>query len=211
MSYIRSKVRFLVLAILSIGASLTVGAAVVAAATTISTNIQTDGTLSVTGASTLTGLVTMSGAATVGTTLNVTGATTLSTVEVTGAVTLDSSASVGTSLTVGTTASTSKLIVGGDSADGTISGIVTGYCNIAAVGSFNASTTQAVTCANATGLRAGDRVFVQATSSLQTNFIIQYASTTAAGGAITVGILNDGIGTAVNSMTATSLNFWAVR
>src|SRR3989344_9308761 len=79
------------------------------------------------------------------------------------------------------TASTSALIVGDEPAAPTISGMVFGYCSFANVTSFTATTTQYVDCTTSpTGaLLATDRVFVQATSSWDTSFVIVAASSTA--------------------------------
>jgi len=189
------------------------------AATTISTSISTGGTLSVGDTSTLTGAVTAAGA------LNVFGissfgGTATTTISAAGVPSFPSSAAVGTSLTVGTTitvgtiASTSKLIVGGDSTNGTINGIVYGYCTFAAA-SVTASSTKMFSCDSAAGVRSGDRIMVQATSSLPGNFVVQHASSTA-NNTIQVDIYNtgylNGVGQGASVTTGVnSLNFWAVR
>ena len=91
-------------------------------------------------------------------------------------------------------------------------GFVSGYCTIANV-SITASSTGMVSCSSATGIASGDRVFVQATSSLPDNFVIQAASTTATA-VIQVDILNIPTTTADGGTDDTgvhSFNFWAVR
>jgi len=91
-------------------------------------------------------------------------------------------------------------------------GLVSGYCTIANV-SVTASSTGMVSCSSATGIASGDRVFVQATSSLPDNFVIQAASTTATD-VIQVDILNIPTTTADGGADDTgvhSFNFWAVR
>jgi hypothetical protein len=106
------------------------------------------------------------------------------------------------------TASTSAIRVGDEASASTINGLVFGYCTIPAT-SITASSTNYADCASATGIISGDRVFVQATSSLPENFLIQAASSTAAD-TINVRIYNNGqisgTDTGVNSF-----NFWAVR
>lgn len=75
-----------------------------------------------------------------------------------------------------------------------------------------ASSTGYTDCSSATGVLASDRVFVQATSSLASRFIIQSASSSVAG-VINVQIYNTGypIADPNNAMATGSLNFWAVR
>ncbi len=85
-------------------------------------------------------------------------------------------ATPGTSFEVNGTASTTNLVVGGNGS--TIAGIVFGFCNLSS-GTITASTTKAVNCTSATGVRTSDRVFVMATSSLPTNLILLSASSSA--------------------------------
>lgn len=112
-----------------------------------------------------------------------------------------------TTLEVVGTASTTNLIVGGNGTS--LAGVVAGYCTIPAT-TVTASSTNYANCTGATGVINGDRVFVQATSSLADNFIIQSASSTVTAGTINVKILNTGMitgtGTGINSF-----NFWAFR
>lgn len=105
-------------------------------------------------------------------------------------------------------ASTSQLVVGGNGTS--ISGLVFGYCNIGNI-TITASSTGGVTCASATGVRVDDRVFVQATSSLPTNFVILSASSTATAGQIGLYIYNLGYPAGVTGTGGNSINFWAVR
>lgn len=201
------------------------------AATTISTNIDTGGTLSVSGVSTLTGAVNASstlqvtGAARLYSTLTVDGLTTLanastSVISTTGSLFINGNAtttstgniSTGGTLTVLGTASTSALKVGDEAAAPTINGMVFGYCSFADVTSFTASTTKFFDCTTtpAGALLTGDLVFVQATSSFDTGFIVEAASTTGAS-TINLRVLNTGIQAADTTLGGTSINFWAVR
>jgi len=116
-----------------------------------------------------------------------------STVAVTGATTLASTTATG--LKVGQTGTRHT-------------GILSGYCTIAA-GGHTASTTKQFTCASATGVTTSYKVFVQATSSMPSMFVIQ--SATSSTDAIEVRILNTGLGTttAGGLEGPTSLNYWA--
>jgi len=196
MTFLKSSLKHVVFSVLAVLGGVALGATLVGAVTTISTNVVTEGTLSVTGLSTLTagyvsqasstvvGAFTVTGAATLGSTLDVTGATTLASTTATG-------------FKVGQTGTRHT-------------GILSGYCTIAA-GGHTASTTKQFTCASATGVTTSDRVFVQATSSMPAMFIVQAA--TSSTDAIEVAILNTGVGTttAGGLVGPTSLNFWAVR
>ena len=198
--------------------SLALVAVVVYGATTISTSINTGGTLDVTGASTLTGTVTMSGAATVGTTLTVSGNSTFDTstfyVDATnnrvGVLTITPNTAFEV---VGAASSTSLRVGGYDAANGLISGMVFGTCNLTAA-ALTASTTANFPCTGATGLRGTEKVFVTATSTLvsggvygTTRALISAASTTIAG-QINVDVVNM---VGANITVSGTLNFWAVR
>ena len=106
------------------------------------------------------------------------------------------------------TASTSALRVGDEIAT-TINGLVFGYCTLAAIDVSAATTTYAY-CTGATGVISGDRVFVQATSSMPTATWITAASSTATAGQINVRLHADKGATAIDASTV-SLNVWAVR
>lgn len=111
------------------------------------------------------------------------------------------------------TASTSAIKVGDEPAAPTINGMVFGYCSFTDVTSFTASTTKYADCTTtpAGALVAGDRVFVQATSSFDSMFVINAASTTGVS-TINLRILNTGLdGAADATLGGTSINFWAVR
>lgn len=110
------------------------------------------------------------------------------------------------------TASTSALIVGDEPAAPTINGMVFGYCSFANVTSFTATTTQYVNCTTTpTGaLLATDRVFVQATSSWDTSFVILAASSTAVS-TVQLRVLNLAIEAEDTTLNGTSINFWALR
>ncbi|MBI5045405.1 MAG: hypothetical protein HZC14_00105 [Candidatus Niyogibacteria bacterium] len=182
------------------------------AATTISTSINTGGTLDVTGASTLTGAVTMSAAATVGT--NFTVDTTTFYVDGTnnrvGVLTITPN----TALEVVGTASSTSLIVGGDSTNGTIAGMVFGTCNLTST-TLTASTTQNFACTSAAGVRSGDKVFVMATSSLVSGSynpqIFIRAASSSIINQINVDLFNEGITPGGTQTVSGTLNFWAVR
>ena len=110
------------------------------------------------------------------------------------------------------TASTSALIVGDEPAAPTINGMVFGYCSFGDV-NITASTTEgfaSCTTVPAGALLANDRVFVQATSSFQSMYVITAASTTGVS-TIQLRILNTGLGGADGTLEGTSINFWAVR
>lgn len=110
------------------------------------------------------------------------------------------------------TASSSAVKVGDESVP-TINGLSFGYCTFSNT-TVTASSTEYFDCttANASTLVSGDRVFVQATSSFDTGFIIEAASTTGVS-TINVRVRNvSGIlGAPDTTLGGTSLNFWAVR
>lgn len=165
-----------------------------ATATTIDTSVSTtnltaSGTLGVTGLSTLGGFITTASSTAVAA-FNVTGSTTLAS----------------------TTATTMKV---GQTGTG-LTKIVSGYCVITTgfAAAINLATTT-LTYANCTPsngtavIAAGDRVFVQATSSLPYYVNIQAASsTTATGGLINVALVNTSTSTTLASATY-AFNFWA--
>ena len=149
------------------------------AATTIGENITTAGTLAVTGASTFTGSL---------------GDIILTTASSTGLVKVNS------------------LRVGPNSTESpTVSGMVFGTCNFKTDETLDISLTTASTtylvCGDATGVLSGDKVFVQATSSLPVNVFVIAASSTAAD---TIS-LRLGIASGTVSTGLISVNFWAVR
>ncbi len=140
------------------------------------------------------------------------GATTTGSVQVNGRLYASSTVlAVTGTLDMDGTASTTGLRVNGTSVLGaggsTVTGMVFGGCTIENR-TIQATSTQGVLCTSATGIRLNDRVFVMATSSLATNFIVQSASSTAAD---TIGLI---IYNATTTNTATgqiSLNFFAIR
>ena len=190
---LRGTVRHIVLSVLSVLGGVTLGAVLVGAATTISTNIATDGTLAITSSSTVQAL-NVGGALLANDTLNVVGSSTVQALNVGGAGMLSSTTATG--------------LKGGQT--GTRhTGIISGYCTIAAA-AHTATTTKQFTCASATGITTSYKVFVQSTSSLPSMFVIQ--SATSSTDAIEVRIFNTGLGTptAGGLEGPTSLNFWAV-
>lgn len=199
----------------------------VQAATTISTNVSTGGTLSVTGASTLTGLTSMVQASSTLFSVNGTayfGGTATSSFTSAGVLTLENGETISNS-TNGTitlaatnmvlvgTASTSAIRVG-DEPVPAINGMVFGYCTFTDVTLAASSTAGFATCtvdSSVTGaLVAGDKVFVTATSSFESQYVITAASTTGIS-TIQLRILNTGLGAADGTLSGTSVNFWAVR
>ena len=111
------------------------------------------------------------------------------------------------------TASTSAIKVGDEPSTPTLNGLVVGYCSFDDVTSFTASSTQNVECTTepAGALTTSDRVFVQATSSFDSPFVIQAASSTGVS-TISLRVLNTGLdGVADETLGGTSINFWAVR
>ncbi len=188
--------------------------------TTISTNISTAGTLNVDSATTLNGNVTLGDAVTDNVTItgNATSSNTFNVAgnfKVNGYATTSGSsgnfATEGNVVVVGT-ASTTNLLVGNGGS--TVTGMIFGTCNLTAR-TLAASTTANFPCTGATGVRASDKVFVMATSSLAVankydNDIIIRAASSSISAQINVDIVN----TDDNSNTETvagTLNFWAVR
>ncbi|MDP2651871.1 MAG: hypothetical protein Q8O94_01920 [bacterium] len=203
--------RVLILAL----AVVVAGAGVTQAATTISTNITTAGTLSVTGLATLLGGATttqitlLSGDTiknTSASTTVISGNLTTSTTTITGLV------STGTATFASTTATRMKVSQVGTG----MTRIVSGYCvtGSVAVPVTNASSTQVyMDCTPSGGtsiITSGDRVFLQATSSLPYHVVIQSASSTASGGLINVGLTNFSTSTAV-AAAIYAFNFWAFQ
>lgn len=178
-------------------------------------NISTAGTLTVTGTSTLTTGTAIGGGYSEGGTganINSLGAIWANgDIAVNGkATTTASSGAITTenNLTVKGTASSSILIVGGNSTNGTLNGVVSGMCNIESSAAIAATSTIGVQC-TANGVRVGDRVFVTATSSLPSSLAVVSASSTAAN---TIGlyIANINGGASVNT-GAISLWFLGIR
>ncbi len=181
------------------------------AATTIGENMTTAGTLNVTGASTLTGTLLVNNATSTINNLDMVNATstnaTSTTLAVTGNTNLATASSTGL-VKVG------SLRVGPNSTESpTVSGMVFGTCNFKSSVTLNALTDVAsstyVVCGDATGVLTGDKVFVQATSSLPVNTFIMAASSTAAN---TIS-LRIGVATSTGAQTVglISINFWGVR
>ena len=104
------------------------------------------------------------------------------------------------------TASTTNLVVGSET---TLAALVSGTCSFVQR-TIAASSTGHVDCTSATGVRAGDRIFLTATSGLEQNFMIQAASSSATE-SINIRLFNTGLG--VNDTTAgpATLFFWATR
>lgn len=208
------------------------------ATTTINSagNVSVAGTLSVTGASTHTGLTSMIQASSTRFSVFDTayfGGTATSTFSSTGALTLKADLTLqndetisnstdgtitlaATNLVFVGTASTSAIKVGDEANVSTINGLVFGYCVTGSITipATNASSTQTYTNCTPSGgtsiINSGDRVFVQATSSLPYHVVIQSASSTASGGLINIGLTNFSTSTSP-AAAIYSFNFWAVR
>ncbi len=184
-------------------------AGVAQASSTISTNISTDGTLSATGlssfanaSSTMLSVGSAYFGATATSTFDSAGnLAVIGTLGVTGATTLASTTATGMKVgQVGTR----------------MTRIVSGYCVTGSTAiSFgsNASTTLTyMECTPSGGtsiLSTGDRVFVQATSSLPYHVVLQAASTTS-GGLISVALANTSTSTATGAAVY-AFNFWAFQ
>ncbi len=175
------------------------------ATTTSAGAISTASTLTVTGASTFTGATTHNGAVTLGDAIG-------DNITVTGNATTSNSLYVTSSFSVGDNASTTKLIVGGDAAAGTLAGLIFGTCNLTER-ALTASTTGGFACTGATGVTTAFKVFVMATSSLLAGsnppegFAIVGASSTAVN---TIGVQITNLSNSDITPDGT-LNFWAVR
>lgn len=110
------------------------------------------------------------------------------------------------------TASTSALKVG-DEAVPTINGLSFGYCSFSDT-TVTASSTNYFNCTTTptSALTTSDRIFVQATSSFDTGFVIEAASST---GVSTINVrvrnISGFLGAPDTTLGGTSLNFWAVR
>lgn len=182
------------------------------AATTISTNINTGGTLDVSGVTTLSGAAILS--STLAVTSNATFDTTTFYVDATnnkvGVLTITPN----TALEVVGTASSTSLVVGGNSTNGTLAGMVFGTCNLTSA-SLVASTTQNFACTSATGVHSGDKVFVKATSTLVSGSYLRgdvflKAASSSVINQINVDVVNLG-SFAGNATVSGTLDFWAVR
>lgn len=232
LTLLKEKGRYFTLVVLAVGAAMSLLAYSVYASTTISTNVSTGGTLSVTGLSSLsnasstmlsantayfgqsaTSTFDSAGDLSVAGTLGA-GATTVTTLHATGLATLDSgitltgSETVSSNLTTTGTASSTKLVVGSGPAN-TVSGIAFGYCTITANVSVSATSTAYADCTTNTAIVSGDRVFVEATSSMPAGVLVEAATSTASTN-INLLLVNATAGTS-KSVQNVSLNFWAVR
>ena len=111
--------------------------------------------------------------------------------------------------TISTSISTGGTLTVG-SAGTAVSGMVFGYCTIDAVTDVTAASTTYTYCTGATGVVSGDRVFIQATSSMPVATFVAAASSTATAGQINLR-LHANAGAASIAANTVSLNFWAVR
>lgn len=182
----------------------------VQAATTISTDIVTAG--STTLGDTVADIITANGYFTqvrigTGSTFENIGTVGADELGVEGDVEIDGS------VYIAGTASTSAIRVG-DEPVPAINGMVFGYCTFSDVTLAASSTSGFATCtvdSSVTGaLVAGDKVFVTATSSFESQYVITAASSTGVS-TIQLRIMNTGLGGADGTLSGTSVNFWAVR
>lgn len=201
---------------LSVLASVLAVSGIVYAATTIGTNVTVDGTLTQTGAAAFAAGVNASS------TLLVTGAVThygnstfgdaatdvnlfTGTLQASTTALFTSGLTTYAASTLGATTTATGLKVGGSGT--TFIQLVAGFCNIPDT-TVAASTTAYANCTSATGIAAGDRVFVMATGSLTSSVVIK-AATSTANDTINVAILNT---TNVSTTTDNiSFNFWAFK
>ncbi|MDO8443160.1 MAG: hypothetical protein Q7S81_02810 [bacterium] len=211
--------------VLSVVLSVLSVALLTQAATSISTSITTGGTLAVTGASTLTGAVAANGGLTVDSTAfivaDTTGNTTIAgTLGVTGLTTMVNATTTGnssiagalwvngnaTTTSAGAISTQSSLTVG---AGGTaLNGLYTGFCSMTAL-TVTASSTAYADCNTSITLPAGSKVWVTATGSLPTNFVIEAASSSVAS-KINLRFLNTGMITG-EAVGAHSFNFFGIN
>src|SRR3989338_6630537 len=105
-------------------------------------------------------------------------------------------------------ASSTTLKVGNDSVS-TVSGLIFGFCTASITAT--ASTSAYADCSGATGVTSSYKVFLQATSSLPSQIVLQAASSTVTTGTINIQVLNTGITGGNVSASVNSFNFWAVR
>ncbi len=99
------------------------------------------------------------------------------------------------------TASSTSLIVGGNSTNGTIAGIVFGTCTYNPAAAITASSTLSTNCTGATGVQTTDRVFMTP-RSLENNLIFTSASSTASD-VIQVSVYNTGVTGDITPASAT--------
>src|SRR3989338_5412579 len=144
----------------------------------------------------------------------VSAATTISTnITTAGTFNADDVATFGSTVAVTGSSTVQALNVGGEALLNSTLNVVGSSTvqalNIGGAGMLS-STTQQFTCASATGVTTSYKVFVQATSSLPSMYVIQ--SATSSTNAIEVRIFNTGLGTttAGGLEGPTSLNYWAV-
>ena len=195
------------------GSTLTVGG--VLTATTSAYLATTAGTVGV-GTTTPGATFSVHGNALVSNTLSAASIIASSTITLSGSTASTIPYASTTAVTVSGQASTTQLIVGGNSINGTVSGMIFGTCDLQQT-SILATSTLGVQCTTATGVSTAYKVFVQATSTLASarggtgnasgGFIIVSASSTAAN---VIGVELSNLTGAAATPSGT-LNFWAVR
>ena len=174
---------------LSAAAGVGTGALIALAATTISTNISTAGTLTVSDISSLA------------------NASTTSNVSVAGALWVGGYAST---TSAGAISTKSTLAVG--STGTALSDMTVGFCSVSGL-SVTASSTKFIDCTTSVTISASDIVFVQATSSMPVQLVLQAATTTSATN-ISLRFLNTGLNPGAAGDVTTqnfSLYFWATH
>lgn len=195
------------------GGTLTVGGTLTA---TTSAYLATTGGSAGVGTTTPGATFSVHGNALVSNTLSAASLIASSTLTVTGATPSTIPYASTTAITNSGLASTSSLIIGGNSINGTVSGMIFGTCTLQQT-SILATSTLGVQCTGATGVSTAYSVFVQATSTLASSrggtgnasggFFIVSASSTAAN---VIGVELSNL-TGANATPAGTLNFWAVR
>lgn len=173
------------------------------AVTTISTDVVTDGSVNASSTVSIGGLATLYGGATT------TGITLLSGETITN--TTDGTITFGAA---GTIASTSAIKVGDESVP-TVNGMTFGYCSFSNT-TVAASSTNYFDCTTTPSSAlitsaSGGRVFVQATSSFDSGFVIEAASST---GVSTINVrvrnLSGSDAAPDTTLGGTSISFWQI-
>jgi len=204
-----SLVTYIIRTILPVSVAVVLGVFVVAglvsAATTVSLSVITGGGVYASSTGAFDGAVQFWGGASTTDLTLLNGETISNSTNGTITFTADNTVLVGT-------ASSSAIRVG-DEPSTVINGIAFGYCSFGNITSFAASTTRYVDCTTTPTnvLTSSDRIFIMATSSFDTDFHIEAASSTSGGSTITLRIRNNSSQVADTTLGSASVNFIAVR